>query len=423
MKLSTWFLNGAVLFYSALLDCLRVALTPLLRGMSERKGWDLEKRQKLPSPVRDFRGKKVIWLHAASLGEAKLLIKFHAMLRERHEDDFYLVTATTRNGVAFLEKNLQPAFCAIGFQPIDTVALVSRIVNHYSVRRLWLIETEFWPAMLWVCKHKNIPVGIVNGRIEAGSFNRYRKLKWFLSPLISRFDPVLAQSDAYAERFVALGVPGNAVHVVGNIKGHVRIERPHKKEWLAVRRGLNIDEGAFVVTAGCMHAGEGEVLRAFFTRMERRGYPCKLVVVPRYGEEAAALLDEIGGNVAHFTDTATSRRWDICVIEKTGILDDMYKAADAAIVGGTFVPVGGHNVWDAACFSIPVFFGPDYHTQEESCTLLQRAGVGFSVPDAQTLADRMYEVVKEQPLRFLEAQARFVEETNKTRSIVEPLLP
>ncbi|MBN1578732.1 MAG: hypothetical protein JW913_19365 [Chitinispirillaceae bacterium] len=423
MSPATFVPNAIILCYSILLDFMRVACAPFLRAVGRSSGWDLEMRQKLPSPVRDFRGKRVVWLHAASLGEAKLLIKFHAMLRQRHDEDLYLVTATTRGGVAYLEKNRQSAFCAIGFQPIDTISLVTRIVDHYCVRRLWLIETEIWPSMLRVCVRRRIPVGIVNGRIEPGSFRWYRKLKWIVTPLLKQVDLVLAQSDEYAARFIELGVGKDAIHVVGNIKGHIRIERPQKKEWLAVRRGLNIDDEAFVVTAGCMHSGEGAVLRAFFSGMERRGYPCRLIVVPRYVAEAVPLIDEIGGNVVRLDEARTSRRWEICVIEKTGILDDMYKAADAAIVGGTFMDIGGHNVWDAACFAIPVFFGPYHHTQRESCVLLQQAGVGFSAADGGELADRMYEVVKECPMRFLEDQGRFIEATNRTRSIVEPLLP
>ena len=113
----------------------------------------------------------------------------------------------------------------------------------------------------------------------------------------------------------------------------------------------------------------------------------------------------------------------ICLIEKTGILDDMYKAADAAVVGGTFTDIGGHNVWDAASFAIPVFFGPCHHTQQESCSLLRQAGVGFTASDGEELALRMFEVVKSVPMRFLEDQARFIKATNRTRSIVEPLLP
>jgi 3-deoxy-D-manno-octulosonic-acid transferase len=236
-------------------------------------------------------------------------------------------------------------------------------------------------------------------------------------------DLVLAQSDAYADRFAALGIPRNVIHVVGNIKGHIRIQRPKKKEWLDIRRRLNIAEDVFLVTAGCMHSGEGKALKTFLSHMDKRGYPCRLIVVPRYCEEAGNLLDEIGGNTLHLTDTQTSRRWDVCVIEKVGILDDMYKAADAAIVGGTFADIGGHNVWDAACYAIPVFYGPNFQTQKESCQLLESAGVGFTVSDGSELAERMFLVVREQPMKFLKAQEAFIEATNRTRSIVEPLLP
>jgi 3-deoxy-D-manno-octulosonic-acid transferase len=157
--------------------------------------------------------------------------------------------------------------------------------------------------------------------------------------------------------------------------------------------------------------------------MEELGYPCKLIVVPRYSSEATAIADEIGGKVLHIDTTATSRRWEICVIEKVGILDDMYKTADAAIIGGTFIDIGGHSMWDAACYGIPLFFGSYTHTQKESCTLLTEAQVGFPVADGDELARTMFDVVKENPISFFNAQQRFIEATNKTRSIVEPLLP
>ena len=423
MTVSRLVTETLVTAYSLMLDGMRIALSPLLRGMSGRRGWDLDKRQKLPSPVRDFRGKRIVWLHAASMGEAKLLLKFYTMLRERNPDDHYLVTATTRTGVAFLEKNRKNNFCAIGYQPIDTLSLVTRVVMHYRVTRLWLLETELWPSMLRVCRRRGIPVGIANGRIEENSFRRYRRVRPLFAELLAPVDIVLAQSDVYARRFTELGVASGAVHVVGNIKGHIRIERPQKAQWQALRRGMNIDENAFVVTAGCMHAGEGSVLRSFFLHMERLGDPCKLVVVPRYMEEVPALLDEIGGHVAHFHDITTARKWDVCVIEKMGILDEMYKIADAAVIGGTFTDTGGHNMWDAACFAIPVFFGPDVHTQQESAATLVGAGVAFTAHDGESLAQRVFSVCKTEPRRFLEAQREFIETTNKKQSVVEPLLP
>lgn len=423
MKAGQLLFDATLFCYSTLLDFFRITLFPLLYGYSRKKGWDLDKRQKLPTPLRDFRGCNVVWLHAASLGEAKLLVRFYEMLHQRHPDDLYLVTATTRTGMVYLEKQRLPKFCAVGFLPIDTVSQVSHIINHYTVKRLWLLETEIWPSLLAVCVRKNIPVGIVNARIEQASFVWYRRFSWIIKRLLTSVDVVLAQSDAYAERFTSLGIASGSVHVVGNIKGHIRIQRPTREAWLSVRRQLNIAEEALVVTAGCLHAGEGAAIRTFRARLEKLGYPCKVIVVPRYLKEAVTIVEELGGNVVHFDNIATSRRWEICVIEKMGILDEMYKIADAAIIGGTFIDIGGHSMWDAARYGIPVFFGPYYHTQLKSGETLIRAKVGFTVADGEALAEAMYGVMKKNPMRFLQAQKTFIEEMNKTRSVIEPLLP
>jgi len=414
---------AAVYFYSAVLDAVRVLVFPLIKKIGDDRKWDLDRRQKLPSPLREFRGKTVVWLHAASLGEAKLLLKFVSMLQQRRSDERYVVTATTRNGVDYLEKHRHSAFCAIGFQPIDTLSLVGRVLDHYGVKRVWLLETELWPALLYSCRKRSIPVGIVNGRIELSSFAWYKRLQWLISPLLETVSPVFAQTDEYAVRFRSLGISPDALHSVGNLKAHIRIARPDRQEWITLRRAMNIDENTFVVTAGCMHRGEGAVLKTFAAQMAQMGYPCKLIVVPRHLNEASDLAMELGNKCVHIDSITTSRTWEVCVIEKIGILDAMYSVADAAVVGGTFVDIGGHNVWDAACFAIPVFFGPYFDKQKESGDMLREAGVGFSTGDGNELADTMYTVVKGDPMKFLAAQGAFIEMTNKTRSVVEPLLP
>lgn len=412
-----------VYVYSFLLEMLRAGVFPLLKSVSTERKWDLDKRQKLPSPVRDFRGRNVVWLHAASMGEAKLLLKFAGMLSERHKDDLYVVTALTRNGVAFLEKNLHPSFCAVGFLPIDTLPMVERVLNHYGIKRLWLIETELWPSLIMACQRRGIPVGVVNARIEPASFAWYRRIAWLLKGALGQFDPVFAQTQEYADRYVALGVDKSKVHVVGNIKGHIRIERPDRQEWISLRRRMNLDEQAFVVTAGCIHTGEGAVLDDFVNVMNEFGYPCRLIIVPRHLDEVGAILSEIKQQVVHLKECATSRSWEIVIIERVGVLDEMYKIADAAIIGGTFIPIGGHNVWDAACNGIPVFFGRHIDKQKESSTTLLDAGVGFSASGGRALGECMFDVVRKNPMPFFAAQQQFIEQINKRGAILEPLLP
>lgn len=418
-----YFLSLLIYIYNLLLYFLTIIVLPLKEKISGKKRWNITKRQRLPLPIRDFRGKSVVWLHGASLGEVKLLLKFCQMLKEKYKEDLYIATATSETGVDFLEKSREPSFCAIGFFPFDTIPLISKVINHYNVKRVWIMETELWPTLLWICKKRNIPLGIVNGRIEEKSFKLYKKFKWFFRPLLESIEIVLAQSDEYAKRFIELGVKESAIKVVGNIKGHIRIERPSKVSWIETRRNLNLNETSFVVTAGCIHSGEGIILRDFFKKMMEYNYPCKLIIVPRYLEETARLLEEIGNNATHITDISTSKKWDICIIEKNGILDEMYKIADVAIIGGTFTNIGGHNVWDAAKYAIPIFFGPYYYKQEESCKKLLDSKVGFMVKDGDELGDKMFEVLKVNPIAFIEAQKKFIEEINKNQSIVEQYLP
>ena len=415
--------SAVIIVYSSVLEVLRKFLFPLLKKISDKKVWDLQNRQKLPSAVRDYRNRTVVWVHAASLGEAKLLFKFVEILEQRHPEDLYLITATTRTGVQYLMANRPGSVCAIGYLPIDTIPLMTRVIEHYSVTRLWLMETELWPSMLMACSKLGIPAGIVNARIEEKSFRKYSHFQWAMEFLFGCFDIVLAQNDDYAERFTRLGVKSDNVHVVGNIKGHVLIKSPSRKKWQSLRQALNINENHLVLTAGCVHAGEGRKLRECVDSLRENDFSVKLIVVPRHLDETSAIIEEIGGNVVHLQDVVTSCKWDMCVVEKMGILDDMYMVADAAFVGGTFVSTGGHNVWDAARFGIPVFFGPDYHTQIDGCEKLITAGVGFKAQNAQDLANQIFKVMKTDARRFVSAQIMFRETINKRQSVLEPLIP
>jgi len=104
MKISQIFITICVYSYSILLEIIRYTLFPVLKGMGNKKGWNLAERQRLPFAVRDFRDRKVVWVHASSTGSAKQLCKFLEILQSRHPDDLYLITAVTRSGVEFLEK-------------------------------------------------------------------------------------------------------------------------------------------------------------------------------------------------------------------------------------------------------------------------------------------------------------------------------
>jgi 3-deoxy-D-manno-octulosonic-acid transferase len=277
--------------------------------------------------------------------------------------------------------------------------------------------------MLWACFTAGIPVGMANARVEEKSFVNYRRMGPFVRALLRRLDVVMAQNETYAQRFIALGVRPENLHIVGNMKGYIRIQRPAASERVQLRRRMNLSSADIVITAGCVHKGEGAVLHACLDELKRRGRACKCIVVPRYLEESAAIAQELGSLVIRLSECATTAAWECCIVGKLGVLEIMYKIADAAVVGGTFINIGGHNVWEPARFGIPVFFGPSHHEQNASCEKLQVAGVGFNVADAVELAAGLERMLWTDPGKYAGAEALFSEHINRQQSVVEPLIP
>lgn len=409
--------------YSFILEVLRRTVTLIFSRFPQSTRWNLRERQRAPRLCRDIRNRTVVWVHAASLGEAKLLYRFLEVLKTRHPSELYLITAASPTGVEYLEKHRRPEVCSVGFLPIDSIPLMNRMLERFCVSRVWLVETELWPSMLWCCLQKNVPVGIVNGRLEERSFKNLKRLGFLFRPLFKSIDIVLAQDKTYSERFAALGVEQKKLHVIGNLKSHVTVRRPDPKQWILLRRKLGVDESVLLITAGCIHPGEGAVVRECIKRLKQNNFPCRCIVVPRHMEAVPALMEELGGETLHLKDIETDKAWDVCLIEKFGVLDDMYRIADAAVVGGSFVNVGGHNVWDPARFGIPVFFGPHTHSQKESCERLVNSGVGFRCQSGAVLGDSIFRVMKAEASRFVNAQILFTETVNKSQAVLEPLIP
>jgi 3-deoxy-D-manno-octulosonic-acid transferase len=371
--------------YSGILEAGRAFVFPPAATMKAAAGWNLRERCDVPPPKNSFSGAPSVWIHAPSLGASKLLAKFLETLRRKHPGARYVVTAATRTGVAYLQSLDSDDIVGAGFFPLDTIGLMKKMLRVFAVTRVWLMETELWPSMMLACKQSGVPVGIVNARMEEKSFAFYRRLKILYGPLLSSLDAVLAQDGMYARRFELLGVRPEVLRVIGNLKAVVVIRPPSAERRRTLRSALGLCESDFVLTAGCVHAGEAGVLREALEIL-RPGAPLRCIVVPRHLDETETILRALGPETLRIAGTETSVPWKVCVIDKMGVLEDMYAVASAAFIGGTFDSTGGHNVWDAAQFAVPVLFGPDYHTQLESCELLLRTGAAFSAASAQDLS-------------------------------------
>jgi 3-deoxy-D-manno-octulosonic-acid transferase len=385
--------------------------------------WNLAERSRGPEPKRADAEKETVWVHAASLGESKILVRFLDILRTKHPAHSYVLTASTKTGVEYLRTHDRDDIAGIGFLPVDTIGRMRRLINTFRIRRVWVMETELWPSMLWTCMRMSIPLGLVNARIEERSLASYLRFGWLLSCLVRSPDIVLAQNALYAGRFERLGIPRKRIHVTGNMKSYVTVHPLPAGDRAKLRLAMVLDNSAFCLTAGCLHSGEGAVLRAALDIVGRTGLAIKCIVVPRHLRETGPLARELGPAAVVYPEPRATGPWDICLIDKMGILDAMYRIADAAFIGGTFNTTGGHNMWDAAQYGVPVLFGPDIHTQQESGSTLRSAGVGFSVGSAGELARSLIEVLVDKREQFIRSRDAFMNEINRKDNTMIEVIP
>jgi len=409
--------------YSVLLEIIRIILS-LLQGVHKRSArWHLRERSVIPVGKFDCHADTIIWIHAASLGEAKVVYKFLAILEDKNPDHKYILTAVTETGVTYLRSHKKDSVCAVRFLPLDTVGRMQRMLDYYSVSRVWLMETEIWPGMLWACRKKKVPVGVFNARIEKKSFKLYHRFLLLLKPLFAHFDIILAQDKEYANRYKKMGARSEVIHVTGNVKSQIVIRPPKSEQRNTLRQALNLQPENTVITVGCVHPGEAKIIRETIDICTKKGLQWKWIIIPRHLNKTQIILEELGNSTVHCSKAELSGDWDICCIEKMGILEDMYMIADFAVLGGTFIDVGGHNIWEAVQFGIPVFFGPDYYTQQASCARVLKAGTGFCVKDAHELAEGLITVIQKEESRFSDAMAAFIETVNKKATTLESYIP
>ncbi len=408
--------------FEIIVFCARVLFTLSPKFAS----WEIDQRIAGPKKIEHAQHTaKIVWIHGASLGEVRLIPKLLSVLCQKHPHDRYVVTATTKNGLYYLSTLKHPLIDTYGYLPFDTLTRMTAFLRTFAIHRVWILETEIWPSLLYSCKKENIPIGCINGRIEHKSFLRYQQFKWLIKPLLATFNPVLVQSDEYAERYQLCGAQPDAIKVFPNLKSITSIATTSQAKRTRLRKALCISPTQLVLTAGCVHPGEGLIIRRAAEFLKNRGVSITCILVPRHLKACTIIQGEMGSDTPILTSCSAHESFTSCIINKIGILEEMYSLADVAFVGGTFVSIGGHSMWDAAQCGIPVFFGPHHQTQYESCLALQNARVGFLAGQAESIAQGILTYVVNEPghSNFLSARDAFAKSMRNKISDLGPFLP
>ncbi len=388
-------MNGAFWAYQALGWVGLAAAVPglvfrAIRDPRYRSGWSERFGRWGEVPVGG------VWIHGASVGELRAAGPLVRAVRERGAA--VVVTATSPAGRAEAGRMVGAAGTA-RLLPLDLAPLVGRALARVRPRALVLVETELWPALLWSARRRGVPVVVVNGRISDRAFPRYLRARRWLKPVLQTLGAVQAQSDEHAERFVALGVPPERVSTGGNLKFDLPEPDPADRVASALRTAAGPERQ--VVVAGSTHPGEARAVAEAAARLEARGIRCGLVVVPRHLErlaEAEAELRAAGREPVRWSalsgplDAGLASAFAAgraVVVDRYGLLSRLYGGAGCAFIGGTLVPVGGHNPLEALVWGVPVVFGPHTANIREVRREILERGLGAEAAGPGDLAAEM----------------------------------
>ncbi len=299
----------------------------------------------------------VIWFHAVSVGEVEALFPLVTQMKTLHSDSPILITTMTPTGSARVKAVLGDTVTHV-YVPYDLPDAVNRFMTHFKPKLAVMIETEIWPNLFAHCGKNNIPLYIVNARIAAKSVSNYQKLSALIHPALAHVLLIATQTQADAERFIAIGGIKNRVKNLGNIKFDVEIAPETITQGLRLKADLF--NKRFVWLIASTHKDEEAIFLELYGTLKAHIPELLLVIVPRHQQrftDVKKLCEAHNTTVMRSNNVPVTTKTDIYVVDSIGELKMFYAAADIAFVGGSMVAAGGHNILEAAAVGVPVLFG------------------------------------------------------------------
>ncbi len=357
MSFRMYFLYSLMLGASLLLSS-PYWLWQILRLGKHREGAG----QRLGRVPPGFSSSRTIWVHAVSVGEVLAVSGLVGELRARFPGRRVVVSTITATG----QKLARERFGAenVFYFPLDFSFAIRPWLRALRPELVILAETEFWPNFLRLAHAGGARIAVVNGRISDRSFPRYRRLRFLISRVLAKVDLFLAQTQEDRDRLVAIGAPAERVAVSGNLK--FDIAPPQQAAFAAELKRRLQESAAFpVLVCGSTVEGEEPALLVAFQVIQTEYPNAVMVLAPRHPErfaEVAALTATLAKcwRRSQLAPDAVLRG-GVLLLDTIGELASVYSVATIALVGGSLVPRGGHNILEPAFSGVPILVGP--HTE------------------------------------------------------------
>ena len=295
---------------------------------------------------------RLIWVHGASVGESLAALPLIEKLLA--QDFCVLVTSGTVTSARMMERRLPPG-AIHHYVPLDVPRAVKRFMDHWRPDAGLFVESDLWPTLILEAHIRGVKLVLINARISEASAARWRRAPRMAAALLGAFDVILAQDEGFAARFRALGA--RQVQDVGSLKADAP---PLSCDTAALAELKNQIGGRPVLLAAQTHPGEDETVLPAHDMLRAKFPDLLTIIVPRHVERGPAIAMLCGSRkqarrAEHQPITPDTAIYIADTIDELGLF---YRVSSFCFLGGTLVPLGGHNPLEPAALQCAVLAGP-----------------------------------------------------------------
>ncbi len=340
------------------------------------------------------------WLHAVSVGEVNIALKLANALRTLESDLRCVLTTTTTTGFALARKNAPP-WMEIVYTPLDYWPIMRRAFSVIRPARILLIEAEVWPNLAGEAHMRQIPLVLVNARLSPRSERRYRRFRFFVAPIFRLLDLVCVPEEEDIERWAALGVLPDRIHVTGSIKFDPDVQPQSQAVATTLRDVLPaVSSDSLVLFGGSTHRGEEKILAGIFLRLRQQFPSLRLFIAPRHVERLQEIRADLGVFPLRVALASESRQGrdadaDCILLDTTGELQRWYGIATVVFVGKSLTAHGGQNPVEPIFSGKPVVFGPHMENFAMLAKRLVSNNGAIQIADTDSLEGAVAELLRD----------------------------
>jgi len=384
------FINKDMFFYRLLIFVLTPMLVAFIVWQSINKKSLRYFQQRLGFSYKKS-SENSLWFHCASVGEVITLLPLLKKLHERNVNLKFLITTNTVTGGQIV-KQQKLDYLIHNYLPFDWRYAVNRFINTTKPSTLFVMETEIWPNLFSISHKRNIKIHIINARLSSKTTTAKPWVQSLLKTALTKISSISARSKQDALAYVQLGADKSIISITGNLKftSALRDYQTAKQKKFSIKR-------EYILVASTHDDEELQIYKCW----KKLGREELLIIAPRHPERAKTITKQLQcDNISvKSKNEAITEKTEIFLLDTIGELKDYFKNAKLVIMGGSFVPVGGHNILEPASFNSAIITGPYMENFKQEMALMQEKKAIIQIASIKKLENALNKLLDDEEYR------------------------